>query len=288
MSRKSRQLRKSGPRFEHLERRDLLTGNVSVGVQNGQLLLLGDTAANGLSVVQLADFPGQPGTPGLLGNYLITPDATTQINQLAVGKSLFVTGATGGMTAFLGGGADNLQVTGRAFSSIPSITVNSGAGDDILSFLSCTVTQSLHLTSPAGSDSVRISSSNLPGEVDVDGAGNLDFSLQQSQASSIYIKFDGLDLAAAKAFIKVTMQDSVISSMVAVDTDSSLDLSATDSSLDRLYIKSVSSDTEYLKIKLQDVLVSSYSEVDAQGSGQLDFCGERGRTRSRLYQVRRD
>ena len=276
MSRKSRQLRKAVARFEALERRDLLAGNVSVGVQNGQLLVLGDTAANGLTVVQLADFPGQPGTPGLLGNYLITPDATTQINQLAVGKSLFVTGATSGITASLSGGADNFQVTGRASSSIPSITVNSGAGDDILTFLSCSVTQNLHLTSPAGSDTVRISSSNLPGEVDVDGAGNLDFSLQQSQASSVFIKMDGIDLAAAKAYIKVTMQDCVVSSMVSVDTDSSLDLSAADSSLDRLYIKSVSSDTEYLKIKLEDVLISGYSEVDAQGSGHLDFVATGG------------
>jgi hypothetical protein len=116
-----RKLRSKRLRFEALERRAMLAGDVQVTVDNGDLVIIGDNNANHVVI---------EGAGG--GNVLITGEGNTTINGVAQTTPLLVAGA-----------------------DFDSIVVDLNAGDDTLEINNVEVLD-LIITMDAGADVVRL------------------------------------------------------------------------------------------------------------------------------------
>ena len=79
-------------RFESLEYRALLAGNVLVNVVEGNLMVDGDDQANVLRIQQLPSASRQALEDGL--RFRITPDENTSINRNDPGMGIVVAGVT--------------------------------------------------------------------------------------------------------------------------------------------------------------------------------------------------
>jgi len=117
--RKSRFARQSrSARFESLEQRTMMAGDVSVSLTNGSLLISGDVAANGLEIAGLA--AGEIRVTGLDAG-----GTATTINGVATQT---FTGVTGSVVINLGDGNDLVNV--HTLFLAGHLVVNAGAGND--------------------------------------------------------------------------------------------------------------------------------------------------------------
>jgi hypothetical protein len=105
--------------LESLETRDLMAGDVTARVTNGNLVVLGDAAANTVEIRQLAG-----------GKFQITGSDATTIN----GKASAKFNVTGDVSINMRGGNDVLQLgTNAAVTQVKGdINVHMGAGTDKL------------------------------------------------------------------------------------------------------------------------------------------------------------
>ena len=113
---------------ESLENRELMAGNVSVSVQNGNLYITGDAARNHVEVRQ--------SSPGVFRvNGVTIGGAATKINNATNG--VFTTSAVrGNVVISLGGGDDQLNFgTGdnRVINVPNNLSIDMGSGSDFLS-----------------------------------------------------------------------------------------------------------------------------------------------------------
>ena len=111
-------------RMEHLEGRDLCAGNVSATVSGGNLIVTGDSAANGLYIRYLGgtSYELESRSTGL------SSDPGTKIN--GYGK-IRLSGVTGDLRVNLGDGIDNLQVSSNVRATAPHlrhVLINMGTG----------------------------------------------------------------------------------------------------------------------------------------------------------------
>lgn len=101
-------------RFESLEMRSMLAGNVTVQVTDGDLIITGDRSGNEILI---------EGT-GVSGQYLITPSGDTRINGTPA--PFVATGVTDDVTIDLAQGADVLQINNASFPDALSIQLGFG------------------------------------------------------------------------------------------------------------------------------------------------------------------
>ena len=107
-------------RFESLEQKQLLAGDVLVNVVHGVLTLEGDNLANQV-VVTAGEDPGTYVIHGRDGTQLISGDADGA-------AEVVVDGVRNGLRANLGGGDDVLVIHDAAFRG--NVAINMGAGND--------------------------------------------------------------------------------------------------------------------------------------------------------------
>ncbi|NUQ66425.1 MAG: hypothetical protein HUU20_28520 [Pirellulales bacterium] len=145
-------------RFESVEKRIMLDGNLAVSVLGGTLWITGDAASN---VAVLSPAPGGAvgGTTGPTDSFVIAPDPTTSINGGTPGEALTVSGVTAGGRVDLGAGDDSLTIQGPC-DFAGALSIQSGAGNDNLS-ISGLHSARLNVGSSQGNDTVAIDSSNV-------------------------------------------------------------------------------------------------------------------------------
>lgn len=161
--------------IEALEIRDLMAGNVTVKVTNGNFLLTGDAAANALAVTQ-------PTT----GHLLVQGVGGTKVN----GKASVDVAFTGNATFNLAGGADRLTIgPDVGLVRFKSLAINAGAGADqvaIRNVIGQDLKANLGAESEAAADTLDVRQSVFRGAVTIlTGGGNdaVNFSGFRSQGS---------------------------------------------------------------------------------------------------------
>ena len=116
-------------RVESLERRVMLDGNVAASVAGGVLLITGDANSNAITISSPTTGGSSGGTTFQPGTLLITPDATTSVNNGAAGASVQVSGVTFGARISLGSGNDTLSFQDST-GLVGPVTIQTGAGSD--------------------------------------------------------------------------------------------------------------------------------------------------------------
>lgn len=193
---------------ETLEGRELMAGNVDVTLSNGNLLLTGDNAGNGVQIRQIS-----ANKLAVVG--IKQAGANTTIN--GAGFQVF-SGVTGSVTFNMNGGNDQIDVTNGVgfFASQPglpstyqpvdfarNVTVNLGDGNDLLAMEDADVngglkidggfdngvdtidlegistqglkSAALEIDTRGGADVIDIEFADLAGSVDIDSGNEHDF-----------------------------------------------------------------------------------------------------------------
>jgi hypothetical protein len=140
--------------LEELEPRCLLAGNVFVTVSDGDLLVRGDAAANGVRITGTA--PGQFLITGLAFN-----GGATTVNGL---PALTVRGVTDDVLINLQGGNDFLRLNGAAVVR-DDLAINTGGGNDSFLLEGVTVFGETNIDGSAGDDTLVVRASAFVGEV---------------------------------------------------------------------------------------------------------------------------
>jgi hypothetical protein len=108
-------------RFESLEKREVMAGNVTAAIVGGSLVISGDDNSNNIEVVGT----GVPGEYRIIGHDLV---GATLING-AVGP-LTIRGVTGGILINARGGND--RVSAHSLTTFGDLSIQGGAGVDYL------------------------------------------------------------------------------------------------------------------------------------------------------------
>lgn len=157
-------------RVEPLERRLPMAGDVGLFVSDGNLRIVGDAAANDISIVQTAE-----GQFSIVGN----AGESFRLNDVPATGPVTVSGITNTITMQLGRGADAVSITGLTDVVTASrLFVFSGPGADRVSISSASIGGQLSIStgngdSNADGDIVSITDVTVDGPLIVEtGAGN--------------------------------------------------------------------------------------------------------------------
>jgi len=156
--------------FQNLESRSMMTGNVTVLVNDaGDLQVTGDTLGNDVAIVQSVT-QGQ----AVPGRFFVTGLNGTTINGAAGGS--FFTGVTRDMAINLGAGSDHLTlgdgVSDFHFNAPNDLRINMGTGDNGVAINGITVRDDALITAGAGRDTVDIHGARVGVATGVDGGLN--------------------------------------------------------------------------------------------------------------------
>lgn len=169
---KNPQLRARRHRFESLENRNLLAGDITVQLVGGSLIIRGDDSANAFTV--------QPGATA--NSFVVTGEtggtgAATQVRLIgadgtpgapAPGDTLTVENVRGGLILLAGQGDDEVGLAGLSGGLN---LLDTGAGDDTLSITdsSATITQ---VRQGSGNDTLNVNNLNGIGLDIISGPGD--------------------------------------------------------------------------------------------------------------------
>ncbi len=227
-------------RFESLEDRKLMAGNITANVINDELVLTGDNSANAVEVHQTAlnvykvkgingtTINGKPDKSFIVKAGIVV-DLKGGDDKFEIGGTVFADDVDGRLKIDMGSGRDTVtigrvqvdgdtiintgtegdQVTVGAFASLNKLTVNTGSGDDRVETLLSTSAQTT-INMEAGNDTF-FGSSNF-GSLKLDtgiGDDTVDFFLANSPGS--------IEVLTGANKDKVTLQ-ATIANEVTVDT----------------------------------------------------------------------
>lgn len=150
-----RKTRNSAQRLvESLEPRTLLSGNVTAAVIDGNLIIRGDNLGNGLTIEAV---------PSQTGQYTLTPDATTTINNQSA--PVILTGVTKDLRINLREGANALTITGVAVPG--SLGIDTGNGNDTVTVQSSTIAADLTVRTRNGDDNLDLRNLTVTGKTNI-------------------------------------------------------------------------------------------------------------------------
>ena len=156
-------------RVETLEPRTLLAGDVVAFLdRSGNLIVIGDGAANGIDLDMFGEFTVAGTDAG---------GAPTRVNGEPNGVAEFEVTGEGDLRLYLGGGDDLLEVGTRSDSvdAPDDIEIYGGSGDDDVRVIGDTnVGDDLEVRAGSGDDVVRIYSPDVADDVDVSTEGGDD------------------------------------------------------------------------------------------------------------------
>jgi hypothetical protein len=162
-------------KFEALERREMMAGNVVASVDQGLLKVIGDNLANDVEV--------RSGSQA--GEFIITGTNNTHINGGS--KPVTLRGVTQGVQAIMNGGDDHLNVGRAPTTSTTSIVPTSvpgpfglgidlGSGNDVLYVRNTNVAGSCGISGQDGNDKVYVyDKSKFAQDLIIDTANGDDF-----------------------------------------------------------------------------------------------------------------
>ncbi len=136
------------PKFEKLEQKQLLAGDVFVSVANGSLLIEGDAQDNQVSVSAGDE----------RGSFIVRGENGTNVNyEGSEGDSQEVSGVRRDIVVNTGGGDDSVTIDGvRA----RRLTVRTGAGNDVVSVLNSRAVD-LAFATGSGNDAASVSNTRI-------------------------------------------------------------------------------------------------------------------------------
>lgn len=151
-------------RFETLENRRVLAGNVIATLSHGSIVIKGDNFDNSITV-----------TAGGLNRITVTGNTVnglpTSVNGTPNG-SVTIPDVTKGMKITMGLGNDVVNVTGVSINGLSFI--KGGAGNDTINVNSSTFNSKFDIASGAGADAVTVSSTTVAGRSIINGGANPD------------------------------------------------------------------------------------------------------------------
>src|SRR5262245_33996536 len=150
--------------FESLENRQMMAGDVTAQIHNGNLIIKGDSSDNDIAVTQSSTTITVTGT-------------STTVNSATTPAVL--TGFTGKIKIKMKDGSDNVTLTGLTSTKLD---VDMGSGNNTLDIENCTVNGKTELEGKKGNNTFEIDtntdtettiSSRFNGKLDIDlGKGN--------------------------------------------------------------------------------------------------------------------
>ncbi len=186
---------------ESLENRQLMAGNVSVNLVANEVRVLGDSAANQVSVVQLPSgayrIQGQGGTT-INGRAFFdakSPDFDLRIN-LGAGNDSLVVGnhianpamVVEDLEIDMGAGNDNVVVGNVRTTDNQFAVIRLGDGNDVASIQKSTIKTGLRVEAGAGNDQLEVWKSTINGKLEANmGAGNDKVTLIDAVFSSSFL-----------------------------------------------------------------------------------------------------
>jgi hypothetical protein len=187
-------------KFESLENRQMMAGDVVGRVHGGTLVLKGDNFDNGITITQ-----------GVVPNSVVVSGVTpvggtpTNVNGLPNTPVTFLN-VINGLKVKLGIGNDqvainNLNIFGKG-------QINMGSGADTVTINNSTFCKALDIDMGPDADSLTISNSTVQGKVDIDGGRGCD------DVTTLNSTFGQLDVNLGKDNDTVT----VTSTQVVVET----------------------------------------------------------------------
>jgi hypothetical protein len=183
-------------RFESLEDRALMAGNVTAAVVNGTLQITGDNSANVIQIQQAA------------GNGIRVVGVGTTINGSSA-AGLFYRASN--IALDMQGGNDSVTASSVRTGAL---TGSLGDGNDTVTFNNVVSSQGLALLLGAGDDTANISGGRVTGDLGIDGeAGNDSISISRVQISG------GLTLTGSDGDDKITVGNAVVGSTIEIDGD---------------------------------------------------------------------
>jgi len=147
--------------FDSLEPRLLLAGDVTVAVDDGDLLITGDVAANAV-LVRGTETPGQ---------YVVSrADRSTTING---GTAPFTSADVTNFVIDMGAGNDRLNLANVKVSGSVSIDTGTNGGKDLVNVAYARIGGEFEANTGGGNDRVTLSALTVSGAAMIDaGAGN--------------------------------------------------------------------------------------------------------------------
>lgn len=240
MSRKSRSF--LGLRFERLEDRRFMAGDVAAALSGQDLLIDGDNIGNEIRIVQVAS--GNVTVTGLNGTTINGLPSVTFINPNLIKSEIR-----------MNDGADRVVISGVPGLAVTNdLNVELGAGDDILNAANTRIGANFSVKGESGID--RVTASNLQVGTDM----NVDTGLDRGIVSISNSTIDGaLGLVADAGNDTVTFSGLTVGGNVIVETKAGADRvtmngisafaleAATDEGADRVSLSSIAT-LEDLKV----------------------------------------
>jgi hypothetical protein len=158
--------RKGRPcRFEPLEDRHLLAGDVTAQITNGDLVINGDKFDNGITIAA--------GTTA--GTVVVTGvdagGSATNVNGTANG-AVTLSGFTGGLTVKMKGGNDTVAITGLTI--VGPADLDGGKGNDSFTLSGDMFNSSLDVQLDKGADTLSLSNVKVTGDTNIHGGRGAD------------------------------------------------------------------------------------------------------------------
>src|SRR5690349_15576548 len=141
--------RRSGSRvcaFESLETRQMMAGDVTAQIHNGNLIIKGDSSDNTIAVTQS-------------GTTITVTGTSTTVNSST--SAAVLTGFTGKIKIKMKDGADSVTLTGLTTTKLD---VEMGDGNNTLDIENCTVNGKTELEGEKGNNTFKIDTKTTTGE----------------------------------------------------------------------------------------------------------------------------
>lgn len=163
-------------RFEPLELRSMMTGNVTAVVEaDGDLVVTGDGQNNGITITQTAT-----------NTFVVTGDATTTINGQALATPATLPGVTKSFKIEMLGGNDNVTIQNLTIPK--NLKLEGGADNDTLLISNVNVQGNAIIEGNSGVDTITVTQVDARRTVSVDGGDGADaINVNQSSGNFLLI-----------------------------------------------------------------------------------------------------
>ena len=188
-------------KFESLESRNLLAGDVTASIHNGDLVIKGDDFANGITITAGAT----AGTVVITG--INAGGSATNVNGTANGV-VTLSGFTDDLKISMKGGDDTVSITNL---DVPGTAeIKGGDGNDTITIGGATIDSKLKIRLGKGDDNLSITDTDVTGRTRIKGrGGNDDVTIEGSMFTRLRVLLGGdddtLDISGTTVSVKTRL-----------------------------------------------------------------------------------
>jgi hypothetical protein len=188
-------------RFELLESRQLLAGDVAATIRNGDLVIKGDDFTNGITITAGAT----AGTVVVTG--VNAGGSATNVNGVSNG-AVTLSGFTDDLKISMKGGDDVVSITDLEVSG--NVKIKGGRGSDMIMIDGATVSAKFKIDLCDGDDSLSVSNTHVTGKTKIEGKdGHDDVTIEGSTFTRLHASLgrgnDMLDISGTTVSVKTRL-----------------------------------------------------------------------------------